>query len=129
MVQENLKISKIHIPFIEFGDVNMCRLHLKIDFFEMMPVQYVEFVIYGAIRKSYGFWLLSSRKFLEISKSKSFIQTPSNFWWACRYFEIMDQNGNDSERFDTLHNRRSLNATENFYKVVIQISRQKTITF
>ena len=55
MVQENLKISKIHIPFIEFGDVNMCRLLLKINFFEMMPVQYVEFVIYGAIRKSYGF--------------------------------------------------------------------------
>ena len=50
MVQKNLKISKIYIPFIELGDVNMCRFHKMINLFEMMPVQYVEFVIYGAIR-------------------------------------------------------------------------------
>ena len=50
MVQENLKIRKIHISFIEIGDVNMCRFHKMIDLFEMMPVQYVEFVIYGAVR-------------------------------------------------------------------------------
>ena len=50
MVQEKLKIRKIYISFIEIGDVNMCRFHKMIDLFEMMPVQYVEFVIYGAIK-------------------------------------------------------------------------------
>ena len=50
MVQENLKIRENHIPFIELGDVNMCRFHKMIHLFEMMPVQYVEFVIYAAIK-------------------------------------------------------------------------------
>ena len=44
------KFQEIYIPFIEIGDVNMCRFHKMTDLFEMMPVQYVEFVIYGAIR-------------------------------------------------------------------------------
>ena len=44
------KIRKIYIPFIELGDVNMCRFHKMIDLFEMMPVQYVEFVIYGVLK-------------------------------------------------------------------------------
>ena len=94
-----------------------------IDLFEMMPVQYVEFVIYGVLKTikvkvSDYFELSSWPKNLNVQVQKfqsdtfQFVMSMSLFW----------KNGSKRKwlwTFDTLH----------FTNVVIQISSQKNITF